>query len=120
MTYNVESSKNIGKKLSSDEGESMAQGEFVVITMKVTNNGSAPANVVASNFTASTASGQSVQAQENDSIIANGTNPAFREGIAAGKTEPVSLVFDFSPAPKSPVTALVITDGGQSATTTLA
>lgn len=120
MTYTVESAKNIGKKLSSDEGESMAQGEFVVITMKVANNGSAPANVVASNFTASTASGQSVQAQENDSIIANGTNPAFREGIAAGKAEPVSLVFDFSPAPKSPVTTLVITDGGQSATITLA
>lgn len=120
FTYTVESVKNIGKTLSSDEGESLAQGEFVVIKMQVTNNGSAAANVVASNFTATTASGQAVQAQENDSVIANGTNPAFRQGIGAGKTEPVSLVFDFTPAPKSPVVQLAITDTGQSATIQLA
>jgi len=113
FTYTIESVKNIGKTLSSDEGESLAQGEFVVVKMAVTNNGSAPANVVASNFTASTANGQAVQAQENDSVIANGTNPAFRQGIGAGKTEQVSLVFDFSPAPKSPLTQIEITDNGQ-------
>lgn len=113
FTYTIESVKNIGKTLSSDEGESLAQGEFVVVKMAVTNDGSAAANVVASNFTATTANGQSVQAQENDSVIANGTNPAFRQGIGAGKTEQVSLVFDFSPAPKSPVTQLEITDGVQ-------
>ena len=113
FTYTIESVKNIGKTLSSDEGESLAQGEFVVVKMAVTNNGSAPANVVASNFTATTANGQAVQAQENDSVIANGTNPAFRQGIGAGKTEQVSLVFDFSPAPKSPVTQIEITDNGE-------
>ncbi len=114
FTYTIESVKNVGKKLSSDEGESLAQGEFVVVKMTVKNNGTAPANVLAANFTATTSGGQSVVAQENDSIIANGTNPAFREGIVAGQTQPVSLVFDFSPATKSPVTQILINDGGQS------
>ena len=86
FTYTFQSVKSIGKTLSTDEGESEAQGEFVVVTMTVKNNSGSAQNVTASDFTAVTAGNQAVEAQENDSVIANGSNPAFREGIGAGKS----------------------------------
>ena len=119
FTYTFESVKSVGKTLSTDEGESMAQGEFVVVTMKVTNNSGSAQNVTASDFTAVTAGNQAVEAQENDSVIANGTNPAFREGIGAGKSAEVKLVFDFSPTLKTPVTQMLIKEPGSTKTVTV-
>lgn len=110
FTYTVESVKNVGKNLTSDEGESMAQGSFVVVTMTVKNNGKSKQKLKASNFSAETANAQAVQAQENDTIIANGADPSFRDGIAPGQTATVKLAFDFVPPPTTPVTKVVIKD----------
>ena len=110
FTYTIESVKPVGKTLSSAEGESMAQGEFVVMKMKVKNNATSKERVVASDFSAVTANSQAVEAQENDSVIVNGKNPAFRDGIAPGQTADVALVFDFAPAPTTPVSQIIIKD----------
>lgn len=110
FTYTIESVKPVGATLSSAEGESMAQGEFVVMKMKVKNNATSKERIAASDFSAVTANSQAVEAQENDSVIVNGKNPAFRSGIAAGQTADVALVFDFSPAPTTPVSQIMIKD----------
>ncbi len=119
FTYTFQSVKSIGKTLSTDEGESEAQGEFVVVTMTVKNNSGSAQNVTASDFTAVTAGNHAVEAQENDSVIANGSNPAFREGIGAGKSAEVKLVFDFSPTLKTPVTQMLIKEPGSTKTVTV-
>ena len=119
FTYTFQSVKSIGKTLSTDEGESEAQGEFVVVTMTVKNNSGSAQNVTASDFTAVTAGNQAVEAQENDSVIANGSNPAFREGIGVNKSAEVKLVFDFSPTLKTPVTQMLIKEPGSTKTVTV-
>lgn len=118
-TYTVESVKNIGKDLTSPEGESQAQGAFIIIKMNVANTGSSTLTVDPANFTAVAGNGQSVQADFNDSLIANGKDTVLTAGIPAGKTSPVSLAFDFSPAPKAPITQLVIKEPGTSNTVTV-
>ena len=71
-TYTVESVKNIGRT-SPPEGESQAQGAFIIIKMNVVNTGSSTLTVDPANFTAVAANGQSVQADFNDSLLANGS-----------------------------------------------
>lgn len=119
FTYTIESVKAVGKTISSAQGESLAQGEFVVVKMKVKNDSGSKQQVLASNFSAVTANSQAVEAQENDSVIVNGTNPAFRDGIAPGQTADVALVFDFSPAPTTPVNQVLIKDPATNQTVTV-
>jgi hypothetical protein len=111
LSYLVSSVKDLGKSLDSPEGGSITNGAFISATVRAQNSSAQPYRLDPGNFTATTTGGDTVKADVNDSIVANGNDPSFNRPIATGEVVVGQVVFNFALPPRGDVKTITIRDG---------
>lgn len=110
LSYLVSQVSDLGNTLESPEGGSITNGTFVAATVRAQNSAAAPYRLDPTDFTATTSGGDTIKGNLNDSIVANGNDPAFNRPIANGAVVVGQVVFNFPKPPKGEVSKITIRD----------
>ena len=110
LSYTVTGVEDLGNTLESPQGGSLTQGTFIAATVRAQNTAARPFRLWPENFSATTSGGQTVRANLNDSIVANGNDPKFNAPIANGQVVVGRVIFNFETKPAGSVSKITIKD----------